>query len=110
MSEPSSTIPRRIQRQPEGLRFEWPDGFSATLPSRRLRAACPCAHCVSEMTGERLYGWEQTPADVRWKDVRMIGNYALGIAFSDGHELGIYTFRLLRRLAEETAASDTQQA
>jgi DUF971 family protein len=36
--------------------------------------------------------------------VRLIGNYAIGIAFSDGHELGIYTFRLLRRLAEQPPA------
>ncbi|MBK9388420.1 MAG: DUF971 domain-containing protein [Planctomycetes bacterium] len=104
MSGPSSDVPRRIQRQPGGLRFEWPDGFAAELPSRVLRASCPCAKCVSEMTGERLFGWQQTPSDIRWKDVRLIGNYAIGIAFSDGHELGIYTFRLLRRLAEHPPA------
>lgn len=97
---PSADVPRRIQRLPSGLRFEWHDGFEAELSSRVLRASCPCARCVSELTGERLFGWQHASADVRWKDVRLIGNYAIGIAFSDGHELGIYTFRLLRRLAE----------
>jgi ATP-binding protein involved in chromosome partitioning len=27
-----------------------------------------------------------------------VGNYALGIAFSDGHDTGIFTFRALRKM------------
>jgi len=29
-----------------------------------------------------------------------VGNYALGLAFSDGHDTGIYTFKALRGLAD----------
>jgi DUF971 family protein len=30
-----------------------------------------------------------------------VGNYAYSIAFSDGHNTGIYTFDLLRELGEQ---------
>jgi len=34
-----------------------------------------------------------------------LGNYAYNVAFSDGHDTGIYTFELLRELGEEVAKS-----
>jgi DUF971 family protein len=37
-------------------------------------------------------------ADLRIKDVALIGQYALQIAFESGHATGLYTFGLLRRL------------
>jgi DUF971 family protein len=38
------------------------------------------------------------PAELRIKDVTLVGQYALQIAFESGHAIGIYTFSLLRRL------------
>jgi DUF971 family protein len=32
--------------------------------------------------------------------MKPIGNYAYAIQFSDGHDTGIYTFELLRRLGQ----------
>lgn len=97
-------VPSRIRRLETGLLVEWPDGLGRELSSWSLRGACCCARCVSEDTGKRLVGPAQVPADVRWTDVRLIGNYAIGIAFSDGHDTGIYSYRYLRELAEEAAA------
>ena len=34
-------------------------------------------------------------------DARMVGNYAIAFTWSDGHDTGIYTWELLRRLAED---------
>ena len=36
------------------------------------------------------------PLDIRLTRVWSVGNYALGLAFSDGHDTGIYTFDHLR--------------
>ena len=36
------------------------------------------------------------PADLTHADVRMVGNYALTMRFSDGHDTGIFPFRFLR--------------
>ena len=34
------------------------------------------------------------------KAMKPVGNYAYGIAFSDGHDTGIYTLEILRSLGE----------
>jgi ATP-binding protein involved in chromosome partitioning len=39
------------------------------------------------------------PLDIALTRVWSIGNYALGMAFSDGHDTGIYTFKALRNMA-----------
>ena len=36
--------------------------------------------------------------ELRIRDVTLIGQYALQIAFESGHATGIYSFSLLRRL------------
>ena len=35
--------------------------------------------------------------------MKPVGNYAYSIAFSDGHDTGIFTFDLLRSLGEKLA-------
>ncbi|MEZ4364752.1 MAG: DUF971 domain-containing protein [Kofleriaceae bacterium] len=67
------------------------DGWSA----RELRLRCTCAHCQSEATGERLLDPATVPADLSVKDMHLVGNYGVGIQFSDGHGTGIYRFREL---------------
>lgn len=38
--------------------------------------------------------------DMKITRVWSVGNYALGMAFSDGHDTGIYTFKALRGMTE----------
>jgi len=37
-------------------------------------------------------------AELRLKDVTLVGQYALQIAFESGHATGLYTFSMLRQL------------
>jgi DUF971 family protein len=37
-------------------------------------------------------------------NMRPVGNYAYGIAFSDGHDTGIFTLELLRELGRDESA------
>jgi DUF971 family protein len=39
--------------------------------------------------------------ELRISDVTLVGQYALQVAFESGHNTGIYTFALLRQLAEQ---------
>ena len=78
------------------LHLTWGDGHMQTLAPRDLRLACPCARCRDEMTGARLLEPGGVPLDIRLTRIRSVGNYALGLAFSDGHDSGIYTFASLR--------------
>jgi len=38
--------------------------------------------------------------DIRIQTVQPVGNYALTLAFSDGHGTGIYPWRLLRDITQ----------
>lgn len=92
--------PRAVrQGGPETLEIEWPDGKVGRYRVFDLRCACPCAGCVDEMTGERLLDPARIRPDVRPVSVRPVGNYALKIVWSDGHDSGIYTWERLRKLA-----------
>ncbi|MCB9883801.1 MAG: DUF971 domain-containing protein [Planctomycetes bacterium] len=93
--------PTAIKRlDPKHLQISWPDGVEVTLDASTLRGDCRCALCVDEMTGVRTYGPDQVPRDVGYKDVALVGNYAIQMNFSDGHSTGIFTFRHLRELAD----------
>ncbi len=93
----SSTHPKVIKRtDPTKIEIEWDDGHVTVYTPRELRAICPCAQCVSESTGERVLRPETIPADLTQTEIRLVGNYALTVFFSDGHHLGIYTFPMLR--------------
>ena len=88
---------------PEGLRIDWQDGHTQVLDPRGLRLACRCAACRDEVTGQTLLDPAQVPLDVAPTRIRSVGNYALGIAFSDGHESGIYPFAALRQMQSAEA-------
>ena len=61
---------------------------------------CPCAGCVDEMTGVRMLTEAMVPEGVYPLAIEYVGRYALQFYWSDGHSTGIYSFELLRRLAD----------
>jgi ATP-binding protein involved in chromosome partitioning len=82
--------------QPE-VRFVWDDGSEDVYSARDLRIRCACAHCQSEATGERLLDPATVPTDLTISDMNLVGNYGVGVHFSDNHTTGIYRFRELKR-------------
>ena len=93
----SAFQPRVIKRSdPTRLEIEWADGHTTVYRPCELRRLCPCAQCVNEVTGERMLDPGSVPDDLTQSDLRLVGNYALALRFSDGHETGIYPFRFLR--------------
>ena len=88
--------PRKITRtDPSRIEFEWDNGEKTVLSAVELRAMCPCAACVDELTGVRRLDPSSVPADLLTSNVRLVGNYALTMAFTDGHMTGIYPFPML---------------
>ena len=82
------------------MEIAWEDGARTTYTGEQLRWACPCAECRGEAGAPgRLSRVTSLGEDeLRIRDVALIGQYALQIAFESGHNTGIYTFGLLRRL------------
>lgn len=100
--KPAEKEPRLLSMDlAEGGAFalSWEDGKKATVRFRDLRLACPCAVCVDEWTGAKLLDPTRVPDDVRPVAMEPVGNYAVQIRWSDGHESGIFSFRLLRGLS-----------
>ncbi|HEX5708338.1 MAG TPA: DUF971 domain-containing protein [Pyrinomonadaceae bacterium] len=95
--------PREIMQDGDArLRVSWADGRECLYEAAALRRACPCAQCVNEWTGERVLRPESVSDDLKIADVDLVGRYALNFRWSDGHDAGIYSFRLLRELCEQS--------
>jgi len=94
--------PRSIERLPaeQALRVAWHDGLEACLALIELRAACMCARCVDEITGERIVDVEGIDPQIAIEAMQLVGNYALKIRWSDGHDTGLYTWQHLRALCD----------
>ena len=93
--------PARIELFPNAeVGILWEDGREDFLPARELRLACPCAECMDENSGRRTLRPETVPGGVRALSFAPVGAYGVRFAWSDGHDVGIYSFTLLRRLAE----------
>ena len=85
------------------LRIEWSDGQQRQYRLRDLRDACPCATCREKRSAPKpmlpvLGDAELQPLKIN--GMKPVGSYAYTIAWSDGHDTGIYTYELLRELGE----------
>ena len=83
------------------IHLHWPDGRTTSVSNRALRLSCGCALCVDEMTHQPILAPDRVPADVHATEVRTIGNYALGITWSDGHSTGFFPYKAICALAEQ---------
>ena len=94
------TIPDDIQYDNTSLKIRWKDGKDCSYNLLQLRRKCPCAQCRG---GHGPVANRQTDSIqqinlVSWKKV---GRYALQLTLSDNHDLGIYTYDLLRKGCDE---------
>lgn len=76
------------------LEIDWSDGHSSRYSHELLRVECPCADCKGHTPEQaKVITGKQ---NVRITSIEPVGNYALRIAFDDGHDTGLYEFPLLR--------------
>ncbi|MCM5678667.1 DUF971 domain-containing protein [Schlegelella sp. S2-27] len=83
------------------VELAWSDGARAVLSGAALRSACRCAGCERV---RRSGGRVDAPVAVRVVDLRPMGEGAVQICFSDGHERGVYPWVYLRDLVHEAIA------
>lgn len=95
---PESIVDHRAGRH---LSVTWADGRRVDLSYRALRSHCMCADCRVGRAGadNAAEPWGALiPEDLELTGVHPIGHYALQLAFSDGHDRGIYPWSMLRDL------------
>ncbi|MBS3804795.1 MAG: DUF971 domain-containing protein [Oleiphilaceae bacterium] len=96
-SVPPSDI--RIRKKSRLLRLEYLDGTCHELPFELLRVYSPSAEVRGHGSG---LGTLQTgKRDVLISDAAMVGNYAVKLTFSDGHDSGIFSWSYLREMGDQ---------
>jgi DUF971 family protein len=78
------------------LEIAWSDGTLSRLAHGLLRERCRCAAC--EQNRRHGTGVPPPPAGLRVVHIEPVGEQALNLAFSDGHDRGIYPWAYLRQL------------
>lgn len=91
----SVVVPRAIRRVEDRIECDWGGGHLGTIPMRALRLSCRCAWCVDEISGRPLLDPDTVAADVRAVAIRPVGAYGIKVEWSDGHDAGIFTYRML---------------
>ncbi len=91
--------PKKIFQVDAGvLGITWSDGHESVYPVKRLRENCPCAHCIDEWSGERRIKPGDIADTIQPVKLHSVGLYAIQISWNDGHDTGLYSHELLRRL------------
>ena len=76
------------------------------LSAEYLRVFSPSAEVRGHSSDQRVL--QTGKKEVTIKSIEPIGNYAVRIVFSDGHDSGIYSWDYLRELSENYSANWNQ--
>ena len=96
MPAPTDLTFHRASRE---LEITFDDGFARRLPAEYLRVFSPSAEVRGHGPGQEVlvFGKE----DVTIERIEPVGNYAVKLVFSDGHDTGIYSWDNLYALATQ---------
>ena len=96
MSYGDRCTPTNLEKKDEDhIAITWADGKTSVFRMDFLRAKCPCANCIDELTGVVMVQYEAVK-NTRIKRMDQVGTYAFSITFTDNHSTGIFTYRKLR--------------
>jgi len=102
----STTPPRKLDlKKDRGLTVEWADGATSYYSISLLRRLSPSAEARQLREEMKKNPLTVLPASASSSGgpltalgAELVGNYALRIRFSDGHDTGIYTWEYLRSI------------
>jgi DUF971 family protein len=102
VSERPRPVDVSVFNRRRAIEIEWSDGHRGAYEWDLLRWSCPCATCSGEMgsPGVLQFTTELTPEQTTMVDLSEVGRYAIQPIWQDGHDTGIYSFDLLRRICQ----------
>lgn len=80
-------------------------GEQKVVSPAALRRACRCANCIEEFSGKPILDPASVPESVYPRAMTPMGNYAVGVSWSDGHTSSIYPYDLILTLATTPASA-----
>ena len=108
--QPVSAEPEHLAiSKSKGIKIDWKDNHHSEYTLAYLRDECPCATCTgahgtepqkSEYSKEAANAtpFQMYKPTLKMVSVEPVGNYAVRIDWSDGHNTGIYSFDHLRKI------------
>ncbi|MEO0345847.1 MAG: DUF971 domain-containing protein [Pseudomonadota bacterium] len=91
-----------LRRQSRCLELTWGDGRNDSLSFEFLRVHSPSAEVQGHSPDQVQLQYGKR--DVRITRIDPVGQYALKLVFSDGHDSGLFSWRYLRELGETQEA------
>lgn len=91
----------RLRQQSRLLEVSFDNGQVFSLPFELLRVYSPSAAVRGHMPSQAVL--QTGKRNVGIVEVQPVGNYAVKLVFSDGHDTGIYSWDILYRLGEQQA-------
>ncbi len=88
-----------LRRADHLLHLVFSDGLNASLPAEFLRVESPSAEVQGHHPDQKKL--VAGKAEVAIIGIEPVGNYAIRLIFSDGHDTGIYSWDVLHRLARD---------
>jgi DUF971 family protein len=103
----ASTGPRHptditLHQKSQILEIGFDDGKRFRLTSEYLRVLSPSAEVRGHGTGQEVL--QTGKKDVRIQAIEPVGNYAVKLVFSDGHDTGLYSWEYLYELGSDEYA------
>ena len=83
----------RLSKAKDSLFVKFDNGYEITLTAELLRVESPSAEVQGHGSGQKT-----TPAgkaNVTIAAIEPVGNYAIRISFSDGHDTGLFSWDIL---------------
>lgn len=100
-TEQATIFPKDINISPDQkLSITWNDMHKSIFTLHELRASCPCAACIDEWTGVKKLDPQSIPENISLLEFIPVGRYAVNFSWSDGHNSGVYPYKMLRKICE----------
>ena len=93
----------KLHQKSRILEIAFDDGERFSLPCEYLRVFSPSAEVRGHGPGQEVL--QVGKRDVEIKEIEPVGNYAVKLAFSDGHDTGLYSWEYLHELGEKQESS-----
>ena len=91
-----------LHRQSKTLELRYAGGEHYTLSCEYLRVYSPSAEVRGHGPGQETL--QVGKVNVTITDIKPVGNYALQLTFSDGHDTGLYSWNYLHELCVQHTA------
>lgn len=93
----------KLHQKSRLLEIAYDDGSRFSLPCEYLRVFSPSAEVRGHGPGQEVL--QVGKRNVEIKEIEPVGNYAVKLVFSDGHDTGLYSWDYLHELGEKQESS-----